>query len=219
MNTKDSLRAPRETGSKDRAESRRMTQAERRELSEQKILMAAMELVAQKGAYAVTLAEIGEKAGFSRGLPIHKYGSKSNLLKALAQFIAANFSVFSSANPKPKPGLPRLEKLVDAYLLREGNDWLSARALIMLTTEAHLLDQDVCEHMTQYNRIVLSYISKNVDTAIAEKHFKADCDSDEIAVFLLSVFRGAALLRMNDGEIDLQGLHRQVMRYLAGLRK
>ncbi|PJX27694.1 hypothetical protein CAP48_00400 [Advenella sp. S44] len=219
MTTKDSLRIDNTAASQNQSASNRRTQAERRELSEQKILMAAMELVAEKGAYAVTLAEIGERAGFSRGLPAHKFGNKSNLLKSLAQFIAENFSVFSRDDRAPKLGIRRLELLADAYLLRDEKDWLPARALIMLTTEAHLLDNNVSDYMAQYNRIVLSYISKNIDSAVAMKDLKADCNSAEVATFLLSVFRGATLLRINDENIDLHGLHDQVMFYLKSIRR
>lgn len=198
--------------------SKRRTQADRRESSEQKILMAAMELVADKGAYAVTLAEIGEKAGYSRGLPAHKFGTKSNLLKALAEYIAENFSVFSEMSSEPKLGIYRLEALINAHLLRKHERWQSARALVMLTTEAKLLDNDLSDYMAQYNRTVLSYLVKNINVAIAEKDLKAECDSAQAGLFLLSIFRGVTLLQMNDPYIDLQGLHTQAMDYLNTLR-
>lgn len=198
--------------------SSRRTQAERREHSEKKILLAAMELIAEKGAYAVTLAEIGEKAGFSRGLPAHKYGSKSNLLKALAKHISTNFSVFSNKNAKSTLGIRRLESLAAGYLQRNDNDWLPSKALIMLTTEARLLDNDLSEYMANYNLQVLSYLRKNIEIAIEKKELKADCNVSEVALFLLSIFRGATLLRINDPNIDLHGLYPQVLFYLDNIR-
>lgn len=203
---------------KDNKVSYRKTQAERRKDSEEKILEAALELVAEYGAYAVTLAQIGEKAGYSRGLPAHKYGNKSNLLKELAKYIAAKFSIFTIKATIPQPGIQCLESMIQAYLLRKDKNWKPAWALIMLTTEAKLLGNDLSEYMAQYNDKVLSFLRKNIETAILENHLKSDCNATEIAAFFLSIFRGATLLRMNNPKIDLNGIYQQAFFYLDQLR-
>ncbi len=57
-----------------------MTQRERRELSERRVISAALKVIAQHGVAGATLAEIGETAGYSRGLPAHLFGNKDMLL-------------------------------------------------------------------------------------------------------------------------------------------
>lgn len=57
-----------------------MTQRERRDLSEGRIIAATMKVIAQRGVSGATLAEIGERAGYSRGLPAHLFGNKDLLL-------------------------------------------------------------------------------------------------------------------------------------------
>ena len=69
----------------------RRTQEQRREASEQRMLEAALALVAEKGTFRVTLAEIGERAGYSRGLPAARFGNKAKLLAALAAYIGDRF--------------------------------------------------------------------------------------------------------------------------------
>lgn len=194
--------------------SPRRTQAERREQSEHRILEAAIELVALKGAYAVTLAEIGERAGYSRGLPAHRFGSKTNLLKALAQYLSVNFSVFTDRAAPAGLGRHRLEFMSEAYLLRKDKGWLRGYALIMLIAEARLVDKELAAYMIKYNQEVVSYLKKNVEVAMDDGDISPSRNSSEIANFLLAVFRGAALLRIVDSDQDMTGLHRQVLVYL-----
>ena len=51
------------------------TQSDRRDTAEARILDAALRIVAERGTDGMTLAEVGEAAGYSRGLPAHYFGS------------------------------------------------------------------------------------------------------------------------------------------------
>ncbi|MGW3071967.1 TetR/AcrR family transcriptional regulator [Kitasatospora sp. NPDC001132] len=81
------------TGTLREAPARR-TQAERRARAESALIAAAARLIAEHGSTGVTLARVGEEAGFSRGLATHYFGSKAALLArlqeaALAEAVAA----------------------------------------------------------------------------------------------------------------------------------
>jgi AcrR family transcriptional regulator len=71
---------PSERGEKPR---RRRTQRERTEASAQRLLDAAIELIAEKGFDRTTVAEIGERAGYSRSMVRARYGSKEALLESI----------------------------------------------------------------------------------------------------------------------------------------
>jgi AcrR family transcriptional regulator len=58
----------------------RVSQQERRARSERRIIAATLRTVAQQGVARASLAEIGELAGYSRGLPAHLFGNKDRLL-------------------------------------------------------------------------------------------------------------------------------------------
>ena len=68
-------------------EMQRLTQLERREQSEQRLLTAAAELIATEGFAAASLERIGQIAGYSRGLASQKFGSKDGLVKAVIAFL------------------------------------------------------------------------------------------------------------------------------------
>src|SRR5262245_31645311 len=69
----------------DSAVTQRRTQVERRHESEEALLDAAADLVAERGVERASLASIGTRAGASRGLPNHHFGSKDALVARLAR--------------------------------------------------------------------------------------------------------------------------------------
>src|SRR6478735_10115427 len=71
--------------------SERRTQEERRSEAERKLVSAAAELVAEIGPSRVTLANVGERAGYSRGLATHHFGSKGALMQRLVQAVTQQF--------------------------------------------------------------------------------------------------------------------------------
>jgi AcrR family transcriptional regulator len=56
-----------------------MTQAERTDLSDRLMRDAAIELIVEQGTAATTLKDVGEKAGYSRGLAGYRFGSRDAL--------------------------------------------------------------------------------------------------------------------------------------------
>jgi AcrR family transcriptional regulator len=63
------------------------TQAERTALSDQKMFEMAIELVNERGTAKTTLKDIGEGAGYSRGLASYRFGSKDGLwMELFARF-------------------------------------------------------------------------------------------------------------------------------------
>ena len=61
----------------------RMTQAERTALSDSRMFEAAISLINERGTQKTTLKDIGEIAGYSRGLANYRFGSKDGLMLEL----------------------------------------------------------------------------------------------------------------------------------------
>ena len=68
-------------------DGKRLTQAERRDRSERKLLEATVRIVSQHGVSAATFGAIGKEAGFSRGLLTQRFGSKSGLIRSLIAYL------------------------------------------------------------------------------------------------------------------------------------
>src|SRR5258706_12229442 len=78
----------------------RRPQAERRAQSERRLLDAATQLIAEQGFSKTTLAQIGAKAGYSRGLVNERFGSKGELVKVLADEFQTYFQ-YDRLRPPP----------------------------------------------------------------------------------------------------------------------
>ena len=70
----------------------RRTQAERRAETERRVLDATMAIIASRGVRAVTMAAVGEAAGYSRGIVNHQFGTRQALMAAVAETVQSRFS-------------------------------------------------------------------------------------------------------------------------------
>jgi AcrR family transcriptional regulator len=92
------------------------TQAERVAASDKALLAAAIELIAERGYERTTLALIGERAGYSRGLVTQRFGSKEKLLWAVIKQMLDRFSTQNLHERGDKTGVPALQGILTTYL-------------------------------------------------------------------------------------------------------
>lgn len=67
------------SSSNEAAKDTRLTQAERTEISDQRMFDAAVTLINLHGPAGTSLSDVGVLAGYSRGLASHRFGSKESL--------------------------------------------------------------------------------------------------------------------------------------------
>ena len=91
------------------------TQAERSALSDRRMIDAAIDLVVERGVDGATLKEIGERAGYSRGLATYRFGSKAGLLRAVIKAVSQRWLAELTAAVEGKVGLDAICAAVDTY--------------------------------------------------------------------------------------------------------
>ncbi len=96
------------------------TQAERTALSDQAMLDAAHNLILEYGFCKTTLALIGKRSGYSRGLVTHRFGSKAGLFEALSTSIARKWLWYLKEEVGTKTGLGAMFASLDAL-----HQWVS----------------------------------------------------------------------------------------------
>src|SRR5262245_7586922 len=96
---------------------RKLSRAQRAALSDERLIRAALELIAEAGIESVTLRGIGERAGYSRGLVNYRFGTKEALLRAAAGHLLRRWSdeVMLPA-VGDRVGLSALREMVSEYL-------------------------------------------------------------------------------------------------------
>lgn len=196
---------------------KRRTHAERREEAEQRILEAALEIVASRGSVRMTLAEVGKAAGYSRGLPLYRFGSKSGLLKALAAHIVERFRQERAATQTLAPGLVSIRASINVYFGGKDANRTSARALIVMMTEASMAGSDLRDTIAAYNRSVLRYFEKNIRAGIANGEVAPFADPKALAVVLLGAMRGALLQWLSDDGIRMRKVRDELLRIVDKL--
>jgi AcrR family transcriptional regulator len=114
--------------------ARGLTQPERVEQSNRRLVHAAAELISEKGWNATTAAEIGRRAGYSRAMVHARYGSKDAILAA----ILGDGDVLRLL-PAPVPGATGMANAVAHFLRVEEmyrEDATLLRAMFVMTFEA-----------------------------------------------------------------------------------
>ncbi len=96
-------------------EVQRKTQEQRTDLSDSLMFEAAIRLILERGMAKTTLREVGEMAGYSRGLAGYRFGSKAGLCEFVARSISNKWLVALKRATKGLVGIEALEASVDAH--------------------------------------------------------------------------------------------------------
>lgn len=115
----------------------RRTQKERRELSERRIVHATLRTIAQQGVARASLAEIGELAGYSRGLAAHLFGNKDSLLAECLRRLMVDYWIEDMPKIGPDGAFAALGTAIRKWVhdLSAHNEL--SRAHLALVQEAH----------------------------------------------------------------------------------
>jgi AcrR family transcriptional regulator len=185
----------------------RRTQQERRDQAEAALLNAAAELVVEEGVHSLTLARVGDRAGYSRGLITHYFGSKQALLERLAYATQSGFVPGLDGIP---PGLDRLLRLIDGYIGELGQMRMLNRAFLLLWAEA-ATTSDLARIFRERDQAFRADLSEDVAAGIADGAVRPDVAADEVAVAVLGQLRGIGLQRLVDSQaVDTERLRRSV---------
>lgn len=198
------------------ARTERRSQAERRGEAEQRLLAAAVGLVAERGLERTTLSDVGEAAGYSRGLPAHYFGGKSGLIVTLAAHLIELFGRALDRVEHHGPGLERLLGSAAFYFDSAGKDHTKTRALFVLLGEG-LSNALVTDRLAELNARSARAFEANLRAAIAAGEIRPDIDPRSQSILILASLRGAVgqwLLAPN--AIDLTALRDE---FVASLRR
>ncbi len=196
----------------------RRTQAARREEAERRLLDAALKIVAERGTVRMTLAEVGEAAGYSRSLPAARFGSKAGLVHALAGYIGQRFGEQRQRGPAVAPGLAAITGNIHFYFARRGGAWTATRALLVMMTEACMApDGALQREVAAYNRGALAWFEQHIRIGIDAGEIDAANDPAVTAVILLGAMRGVMLQWLVDDRIRLNAVRDRLLQIVQQL--
>lgn len=199
----------------------RRTQAERRAESDSRMLRAATQLIAKHGSAGVSLAKIGVAAGYSRGLPTERYGSKSRLLEAVIDASDAWFQRRLAARLEGLAGLASLRERIRAHLETVRESRVPTVALFLLIIDSAATLPELRPRVQRLNERWRLGILRDLESARASGTLPEDLDIERHALLILSAMHGVAvqaLIGLGDDEIMIsaESIIRELVDGIAG---
>lgn len=196
---------------------RRRTQAERRATTESRLLDAAIQIVAQQGVRAVTMAAAGERAGYSRGIVSHQFGSRDALMVRVAEAVQARFRPRAAG----LRGGSRVLGVVDDYLMMVQTQPDDSRVFLRLWAAAVGDDEPaLAAAFIRRDAAFRQVFATALVEGVADGSIPADIDVDATAASLVGLLRGIAMQwQVASDLLSLDDVRRTVRQLLdAGLQ-
>jgi AcrR family transcriptional regulator len=192
------------------------TQEQRRTEAEHRLVQAAAELVGEIGPGKVTLANVGERAGYSRGLATHHFGSKGALMQRLLDAVTSQFRDAVVGESKSDSPIDQLRQLIDFYFHVVSDLQPVNRARLVLWADAVAgPSEDVRPQMVSADREFREEIEKRIELAVTAGEVKADVDPHGLATVIIAMLRGVALQRLLDSQVDLVAAQSEIDQLLT----
>lgn len=169
----------------------RRTQQERVAESDQRMLAAALRLIAERGYRGTSLAAIGEAAGYSRGLVHERFGSKAGLLWALTKHLLRAWNQESREHGPERTGLDALFDMLDNHRRAIEED-RGIRPFYALMFEAIGPTPDLQPEFRELHVRFRADIEKLLRAGIKAGQIRSDIDPIAQAALLMATQRGIA---------------------------
>lgn len=181
----------------------RLTQAERRERSEQELLEASMRVVSAKGVAGATFDAIGKEAGYSRGLVTQRFGSKDGLIRSLITTLHGwQREALEAADIERMDGLSALCTFVDLHCRSLGGRE-EDKAYYMLLAAAVADKLETRSAFAESHEIERVLIRGLIERGQAEGSIREDADADATALMAGCALIGIRMQNMIDPGTDI----------------
>ena len=194
----------------------RRTQQERTEESKEKLLTAAMQLIGEQGYRGTTLADIGRRAGVSRGLVTYHFGTKEACIREVLERIRSSALIFSAVESSGKRGLDALAHLADGYLRGYTNRLPGSRAIFVAMVESFTSTPELADLMRLNDASFKSSVKRFLTEAVELGEVPEELDLEMAAILVVGLLRGVALQWLVDeNAVDFELVVPQIERVIS----
>jgi AcrR family transcriptional regulator len=167
----------------------RQTQEERREEAERRILEAAVRIIAKDGVETFTLADVGEEAGYSRGLPAHYFKTKSGLLEAVVKYLVNHYFRRATFRGRRHITIDDIVTEVSSFIEVAKKNPLAAKAF-MSAMAGSLNSPPLSEAFQKHNANVIAKYEEGILNGIKHGEITPGIRAHSWAVMLVAATRG-----------------------------
>jgi AcrR family transcriptional regulator len=150
----------------------------------------AIELVNERGTAKTTLKDIGEGAGYSRGLASYRFGSKDGLWMELFARFDDIWKAHLSQYLTGKQGLAALEAAIQAQRDIFARESGYLRAMYILWYESLGRESDIRANLANHHVIYRRDVQQWIEEGQAAGDIRADVDPEHFATGYCSTMFG-----------------------------
>ncbi len=198
-----------------RRDSPPLTQAERSALSDKAMLDAAIDLVLEHGTEKTTLAMIGEKAGYSRGLATYRFGSKAGLYDALCKSISHKWVDYLKRGVGGKVDIDAMCAALDTIFTFVEESPKEGRVLQILHCASASPSSEFPHTSVAIHRRQLSDVAEWVRAGQSSGAVRDDVEPAQVAAQYVAYITGMTYLWLiSPGTFDFLSANAEMKRYL-----
>lgn len=166
----------------DGATGARMTQAERTALSDRKMFDAAVSLINERGTQKTTLKEIGERAGYSRGLANYRFGSKDKLMLELFESFDKLWKAHLADHIGEAMGLHAVLQAAEALrdFLKKESSYMRAMYLLWYECLGH--DSEMLGTLSLHHEVYRKDAQRWIEQGISSGEINPTINPEQFAV-------------------------------------
>ncbi len=158
------------------------------------MLDAAIELIMERGIEKTTLALIGEKAGYSRGLATYRFGSKAGLFDTLCKAIGRNWLEYLKRGVDGAVGIDAMCAALDTLYQWVTDSPDQARVLQILHSGSASPGSEFQETSIGIHRRQQSDVVDWVRAGIRDGQVRDDIDASAVAAEYIAYTSGMSYL-------------------------
>ena len=179
------------------------------------MLDAAIELVLEHGTEKTTLAMIGEKAGYSRGLATYRFGSKAGLYDTLCRAIGRNWLEYLKRGVDGKTGIDAMCAALDTVYQWVTDSPREARVLQILHCGSASPGSEYQETSIDIHRRQQSDVIEWIEAGIRDGQIRRDVDALSVAAEYVAYTSGISYLWLISPEtFNFESANRAMKQYL-----
>jgi AcrR family transcriptional regulator len=178
----------------------RMTQEARRAASDTRLIAAGIRLIAAQGTAGTSLAQVGQEAGYSRGLPGERFGTKLSFLDAVLQHIGLWFHRRLAERLQGRRGWAEVRARIAQHLDGAVGSTEATRALYHLYADAGGATPGLRPRIVALSRSFHAGFVDAIRDAQAMGEVDAHVEPDRQAALIFAAVRGVAVQFLADGD-------------------
>ena len=180
--------------------STRLTRAERKELTRELLLDAAIEVFAQRGYHGASLEDVAAVAGFTKGAVYSNFETKADLFMALLVRETARRNAALAAAIAREP-MEELPQVAGHWLERQAGEHRDWDVLTVEFWLAAARDPEIADRLRAGRRDIINQLGKVVDARLAESGSQPGLDGREIVVLLDALGTGLLMNSILEPEV------------------